>query len=91
MWDAEVSHWKELVDHIRNESDVKYKAMKIEKDGLQAQYVDAKDIFICSKNKSKLLKREHAEYERVIHEIGGSTISKVEMEAMQVVEKCIKY
>lgn len=55
--------------HIHDESDIKYIAMQVEKHGLQVRYLDAKDRFLRSRNKSKVFKKEHAEYERVIHEL----------------------
>lgn len=62
--------------------------MQVEKDGLQARYVDAKDRFIRSKNKSKVIRAKHTKYERVIHELEGSTIFEVEIEALKVVQRC---
>lgn len=50
-----------------------------------------KDRHNRSKNKAKSLKKEHSEYERVLHEIGFATISDVEVEALQVLKKCIRY
>lgn len=86
-----IAHLNEVAGHLRDEFEVKYWAMQVEQDGLEARYVDAKDIFLRTKNKSKVVRAEHAEYERVIHKLGGSTISEVEKEVLKVVQRCSRY
>lgn len=77
------------MNYIQAESDVKHTAMQSKNDSLGARYLDMQDRRDRTKKKLKLVRQEHSEYERVLHEVGFANNSKVESEALQVVQRCV--
>lgn len=53
--DVEVLHWQSKLEHVQDESDVKFKPMQEKCDRIQARYVDAKERYLPSRTRLKPL------------------------------------
>lgn len=82
--DVEVLHWQATLEHVHDESDVKFKVAHEKYDELQARYLHLEERLLIVKDKNKIVVEEHVEYEDIIHRAGGMTVSEVEVKALEV-------
>lgn len=77
--DGEIGRLDSLAKNLRNEFDAKYNALQIKADANEARYLQLKEDYADV----ELIAAEYAKYERVVHELGGMTISEVEAKALE--------
>lgn len=84
--DGEIGRLDKLAEHLRNEFDAKYNALQVKADANTARYLQLKE----DNADAEKIAAEHTEYERVIHELGGKTISEVEADALNAVRGVVR-
>lgn len=80
-----------MLEHVRDESDVKFRASEEKPDELQVRFLELEERLEIAKDKPKSISAEHAEYEEVIRRSGGMTIAEVKVKALEIAAQCANY
>lgn len=70
---------------------MKFTAAREKYDELQAQFLELEKKLEISKEDAELVFKEHAEYEAVICQNGGMTISIAEEKVKEITTRCSNY